>query len=125
MNSFFNSQFNYCPLIWMFHSVIKSNKINCLHERCLRLLYGDKSSSFQKLLEQDKSVTIHTRNLQVLATEIFKVYQKTVFARGLIPQSDQSHVSCEAIKLGETVTSYAWLLNRLTTAGEYWFPKLG
>ena len=79
VNSFFNSQFNYCPLIWMFHSVIKSNKINCLHERCLRLLYGDKSSSFQKLLEQDKSVTIHTRNLQVLATKIFKVYQKTVF----------------------------------------------
>ena len=74
VSSFFNSQFNYCPLIWMFHSRIINNKINRLHERCLRLLYGDKSSSFEKL-EQDKSVTIHTRNLQILATETFKVYR--------------------------------------------------
>ena len=29
----------------------------------------------QKLLEQDISVTIHTRNLQILATEMFKVYR--------------------------------------------------
>ena len=75
VSSFFNSQFNYCPLIWMFYSRIINNKINRLHERCLRLLYGDKSSSFEKLLEQDKSVTIHTRNLQILATEMFKVYR--------------------------------------------------
>ena len=32
-------------------------------------------SSFDKLLEQDKFVTIHTRNLQVLAREMFKVYR--------------------------------------------------
>ena len=73
LSSFFNSQFNYCPLIWMFHSRIINNKINRLHERCLHLLYGDKSSSFEKLLEQDKSVTMHTMNLQILATEMFKV----------------------------------------------------
>ena len=38
----------------------------CLH---------DKTSSFEELLEKDESVTINTRNLQVLATEIFKVYR--------------------------------------------------
>ena len=59
----------------MFHSRIMNIKTNRLHERCLRRLYGDKSSSFEKLLEQDKSVTIHTRNLQILATKIFKVYR--------------------------------------------------
>ena len=59
----------------MFHGCIINNKINRLHERCLRLLYGDKTSSFEKLLEQDKSVTIHTRNRQILATEMFKVYR--------------------------------------------------
>ena len=32
----------------------------------------------KNLLEQDKSVAIHTRNLQMLATEIFKVYQKII-----------------------------------------------
>ena len=75
VSTFFNSQFNYCPLIWMFHSRIINNKINRLHERCLRVLYGDKSTSFEKLLEQDKSVTIHIKNLQILATEMFKVYR--------------------------------------------------
>ena len=75
MNSFFNSQFSNCPLIWMFHSRIMNNKINRLHERCIRLIYEDKTSSLEGLLEQDKIVSIHTRNLQMLATEMFKVYQ--------------------------------------------------
>ena len=75
MNSFFNSQFSYCPLIWMFHSRIMNNKINRLHERCMSLIYRDKTPSFEELLDQDKSVSIHTRNLQMLATEMFKVYR--------------------------------------------------
>ena len=49
-------------------------KINRLHETCMRLIYEDKTSSFEELLEQDKSVLIHTRNLQMLPTEMFKVY---------------------------------------------------
>ena len=59
VSSFFNSQFNYCSRIWMFHNRIINNKINHLHETCLHLLYGVKSSSSEKLLDQDKSVTIH------------------------------------------------------------------
>ena len=35
MNAFFNSQFSYCPLIWMCHSRIINKKINTLHGRCL------------------------------------------------------------------------------------------
>ena len=42
MNAFFKSQFNYCPAIWMFHSRTLNNKINRLHERCLRIIYKDK-----------------------------------------------------------------------------------
>ena len=37
--------------------------------------FSDKTSSFEELLDNDESVTIHTRNLQVLATEMFKVYR--------------------------------------------------
>ena len=42
LNSFFRSQFNYCPLIWMCHSRTNNRKINRLHERCLRIMYNDK-----------------------------------------------------------------------------------
>ena len=36
------------------------------------IIYEDKRPSFEELLEQDKSVSIHTRNLQMLA--IYLVY---------------------------------------------------
>ena len=44
----------------------------------MRLIYGDKTSSFEELSEHDKSVSIHTRNLQMLATEMFKVYRRDI-----------------------------------------------
>ena len=71
MKAFIESQFGYCPLVWMFHSRTLNNRINQLHERALRLAYKD--SSFEDLLLKDKSFTIHHRNLQKLATEMFKV----------------------------------------------------
>ena len=71
MNAY--SQFGYCPLVWMIHSRTLNNRINGLHKRALSLVYNDFSSSFSELLEKDKSVTIHHRNLQTLAYEIFKV----------------------------------------------------
>ena len=79
MKAFLESQFGYCPLIWMFHSRSLNNKINRIHERALQITYNDKSSSFQDLLKKDNSVSIHHRNIRTLATEIFK------FLQGLSP----------------------------------------
>ena len=39
MKTFIQSQFNYCPLVWMFHNRTLNNKINRLHERALLLVY--------------------------------------------------------------------------------------
>ena len=72
MNVFFNSQFNYCSLIWMLHSRQNNNKIKHLHERCLRLIHNDKLSSYEELLEKDGSVSIHHKNIQSLAIEMFQ-----------------------------------------------------
>ena len=66
--AFIMSRFNYCPLVWMCHTRALNNKTNQLRERALRLVYDDSQSTFEKLLNIDKSVTIHHRNLQVLAT---------------------------------------------------------
>ena len=38
-----------------------------------RIIYEDKASTFEKLLEKDSSVSIHARNLCVLAVKMFKV----------------------------------------------------
>ena len=75
MNAFFTSQFSYCSLIWMCHSRLNNRKINKLHKRCLRIIYNDKQSSFDELLIKDSSVSIHIRNLQKFAIEMFKFYK--------------------------------------------------
>ena len=61
MNSFFTSQFNYCPLVWMCHNRTINNKINRLHEKYLRIVYNDNKSSFQELLGKDKGVQYISR----------------------------------------------------------------
>ena len=73
MKSFIQSQFGYCPLIWMCHNRQLNNRINRIHERSLRVVYRDNLSSFDDLLYKDKSVSVHHRNLQILAIELFKV----------------------------------------------------
>ena len=73
VNSFFNDQFNYCPLIRMLHSRSNNNKIEHLHWPCLWLIYNDKHSPYEELLIKDGTAFIHLRNIQTLATEIFKV----------------------------------------------------
>ncbi len=76
MKTFVKSQFNYCPLVWMFHNRTLNNKINNLHQRALRLVYKNENLTFNQLLELDDSVTIHQKNLQKLATEMYKVKNK-------------------------------------------------
>ena len=66
MKTFIESQFNFCALIWMFHSRTINNKINRLHERALRIAYSDFKSSFECLLMKDNSLSIHERNMQNL-----------------------------------------------------------
>ena len=73
MKAFITSQFGYCPLVWMFHTRRINNRINRLHERSLRLTYKDFNSTFQELLDKDKSVSIHQRNLQVFAIMLYKI----------------------------------------------------
>ena len=70
--AFIESQFKYCPLVWMFHGRQTNDKINKLHERALRIVYNDTITSFEELLIKDKTFTIHYQNIQSLTTEIYK-----------------------------------------------------
>ena len=73
MSSFIESQFSYCPLVWMFCSKKMNDKINHIQERALRMVYLDYTSSYQDLLKKDGSVTIHQKNVQLVAIEMFKI----------------------------------------------------
>ena len=73
LKTFIESQFSYCPLVWMFCSRSMNRKINHIHERALRLVYQDYTTSFQDLLKKDGSLTFHHRNIHQVAIEMFKV----------------------------------------------------
>ena len=85
MNAFFNAEFNYCRQ--------NKNKIKHLHERCLRLIHNDKLSSYEEPLEKDGSVSIHHKNIQSLATEMFQIKhgQSPEIVSNILTQTSQNY----------------------------------
>ena len=77
LNSVVKSQFSYCPLIWMFTSRYLNNALNSIQQRALRLIYND--LPFDRILEDNKQKSIHEKNIESLAIEIYK------FRAGLTP----------------------------------------
>ena len=72
MKSFIISQFNYCPLIWMFTSRGNNNRINSIHERALRLIEGYSTLDFEELQAKYNSVSLHTINIKQLLCMLYK-----------------------------------------------------
>ena len=93
LNSFFNAQFNYYPLIWTLHSRSNNNNIKHLHERCFRIVYQDKQSSYENLLVKDGTVSMHHRNIQSLPIEMYKIKNdlSTEILSNVFTQRTQNH----------------------------------
>lgn len=72
LNSFIYSNFNYCPLVWHFSSNKSLEKIEKIHQRCLRLVLNDYDSDYKTLLEKSSKDTMKLRRIKALAIEIYK-----------------------------------------------------
>ena len=57
----------------MCHSRANNHKINRLHERCPITINFVKESLYETLLKKDGCVSIHNRNIQIFAVEMYKV----------------------------------------------------
>ena len=53
------SQFNHCPLVWIFCSRQSNNLINKVHEKDLRLTCRDETKDFQQIVKEQNEITIH------------------------------------------------------------------
>ena len=62
MKVFAESQFGYCPLLWMCCNRSCNNRINHLHERALKIVF----------IQRDQPVNIHHRNIGLLGIELYK-----------------------------------------------------
>ena len=133
----FISQFNYCPLVWMFHSRKLNYRINSMHERALRVTYHDYKSTCLELLQKGNSLTIHQRNLQVLLTKTFKVkndlsseIMKEVFESKEASYSIRSqgnYFHAEMLKLPITVFTHSnkilWIINQIKKLQQVFVTK--
>ena len=72
INSYFYSNFNYCPLVWMFSSAKSLNKVESLQKRVLCFLYEDYASSHEELLQKAGKETLKINRLRSLCIEIYK-----------------------------------------------------
>ena len=71
VNSFTYSNLNYCALAW--HCLCKSSrKVEMLHKRCLHFISSDYVNDNERLLAKNETVTLETKTLEVLPTEISK-----------------------------------------------------
>ena len=62
----------------MLHGRYNSKKIKHLHERCLVLTYCGRVSSYEELLANNRSCSVHHRNIQSFVIEPFKVKNELV-----------------------------------------------
>ena len=70
-NAFINSQFNYASIIWMFCHKQDYLKIANIQYKALKIVYNS-DESYKELLLLNNEVSIHQKQLCILATEIFK-----------------------------------------------------
>ena len=63
---------NYCPLVWIFCSKMAHNLIKKTHYKALCARFNTFNATFEELLLSSNSITVHTKNLQLLVVEIFK-----------------------------------------------------
>lgn len=77
----------------MFHDTSVNKKINKIHERVLRIAHKDSCNSFEDLLKNAESVSIHQRYLKFLGTEIFKTQSSLnhSFMKQIFVQKDISY----------------------------------
>ena len=76
MSSHITSHFNYCPLVWMIHNRKLNEKMNKIHGRALRMAYVNHKTSFLKLLNIDKSVTMHKKSCIIYLLKSIKLKKR-------------------------------------------------
>ena len=76
-NSIIKSQFKYCPPVCRFWSRRSNSLGNNVHERGLRIVYDDHSSSYSELLMTKNERYIHQQNINVLIKKL-KVWKRSL-----------------------------------------------
>ena len=72
-NSYINSNFNYCPLIWMYSGKISMSKLEKIDKRALMFVTNDYISNYELLCTKEKQLSIYKKCIKSVAIQMFKV----------------------------------------------------
>ena len=101
INSYIISNFNYCPLVWMFSTAKSLNKIESIQKRPLQFLYNYYSISYEGLLEKAGKEKMNVYRLRNLCVEIYKTINKlnSEFMKNIFKVNENKRVVREQYKL--------------------------
>ena len=118
IQSFVQSNFNYCPLVWMLCNPKSIRKMELIQKRALRLLLDDYTSSYEALLKKSKNTTMSLKRHKKLAIEIFKTlnnlnpkYMQEIFVRNSNNARDPNKL------IRPRVSGYTYGINSLKNLG--------
>ena len=72
--SFISSNFNYCPVAWMFCGKKNLVKLEKLQERVLRFVFCDATASYEDLMERGNFLPLSLYRIRCLGIEVFKCF---------------------------------------------------
>ena len=72
INSYFYSNFNYCPLVWMFSQANSLEKVETLQVRAFRFFYDDYNSPSEEIRKKLWKFSMEVNRLRYLCVEIHK-----------------------------------------------------
>ena len=108
INSYFMSNFNYCPLVWMFSNATSLKKIENLQKRPLRFLYNNYQLTYEELLDKANSSTMNVKRLLLLCVEIYKTINNLnpSFMRQIFELRETNRNVREKYRLNSNIPSY-------------------
>ena len=71
VNGLIYSNFDYCPLVWMFSRKKSLYKIESLHKRALTFLLNNYENSYEELREKSGKCNMNLQRIRFLCIEIY------------------------------------------------------
>ena len=103
VNSFIYSNFDYCPLVWMFsHESSLNNKIESLHKWALRFLLNDYDENYyEELLVKSGECNMNLQQIWFLCIEIYKTINSlnSNFTKNIFEMKTNNPIVREKYKL--------------------------
>ena len=75
-NSYISSNFNYCPLVWMFTGKLNLDKLENVNKRALRFIENQNDMPYEELCKEAKKFTVNRRCIKSAAIQMYKIKNK-------------------------------------------------